>query len=408
MSKRKCRVCGGDKFDPVIDFGVCPLVNSLLDKEDLDKKEDTYPLEVVRCKKCSLVQTKDPVDTDKVYVNQDYLYFTGDMPQDSDYMKSFDSLIEEIEKYSDFYDLVVEIGSNDGTILKKIKERRVLGVDPSTNVVIRALKTMPTLSAPFNKNNAVNIKKEWGEAQVIGGANCMAHIDDIDSVMEGVQELLAENGVFWVECNYWGGMVKNKHYALIYHDHLSYFTLKNWVDYASKFGLKVFDAYITKAQGNGLSLRLFMDRGTRETTLKMKELLEEEKETDLNSQKTCKKYNEEVQEKALKLNKLISDLKKKGKKIAGYGAAAKGFSILHLAKINEKHIDYFVDDSPAKQGKFCPITHIPIISREEALLNTPDYWFITAPNYAKGIIEKEQEFMKNGGKFILEDGEIVG
>ena len=402
-------MCGHNKFDKVIDFGVCPLVNSLIDEKDLDKKESVYPLEVVRCKRCSLVQTKDPIDTHEVYEKQDYLYFTGDMPQESDYMKAFDSLVYQIQRHSKDGDFIVEIGSNDGTILQKvgILNRRVLGVDPSTNVVIRALANgIPTLSAPFNKNNAKNIKKEMGEARVIGGANCLAHIDDIDSVMEGVKELLAPNGVFWVECNYWGGMVKNSHYALIYHDHLSYFTLDNWVNYAQKFGMQVFDAFITEAQGNGLSLRLFMDNGGRQQSERMKDLLNEEAETKLNSQETCEYYNKEVQSKALKLNKLISDLKKQGKTIAGYGAAAKGFSILHLAKIGNKHIDYFVDDSPAKQKKFCPITHIPIISRKEA--KTPDYFFITAPNYAKVIIAKEQEFLKNGGKFILEDGEIIG
>ena len=402
-------MCGHDKFDQVIDFGMSPLVNSLLDSKD--SKEEVYPLEVVRCQKCSLVQTKDPIDTDKVYVNQDYLYYTGDMPQDSQYMKSFDSLVYQLHRYCGPGDLVIEIGSNDGTILKKlaIDPVVVLGVDPAVNVVMRALKNgVPTLSAPFNKKVALDIKKELGFAKVIGGANCLAHIDDLDSVMEGVKELLMDDGVFWVECNYWGGMVEHNHYALIYHDHLSYFTLQNWVDYLPKFGLKVFDAQITEAQGNGLSIRIFASKEEKPTSERMEELLKEEKETGLNNQKACKKFKEGVEEKALKLNKLVSDFKKQGKKIAGYGAAAKGFSILHLAKINEKHIDYFVDDSPAKQGKYCPITHIPVISRKEAEEKLPDYFFITAPNYVQTIMAKEQKFLDNGGKFILEDGEVIG
>lgn len=403
-------MCDSTEFDPVISFGDTPLVNSLLEKEDLDKPEKTFPLEVVRCKKCSLVQTKYPVDTHEIYEAQDYLYFTGDMPQNSQYMLSFNSLVDEICKYSKDDDLVVEIGSNDGTILWKVGQnsiRRVFGVDPATNVVVRALANgIPTLSASFNKKNARSIKKEMGEAQIIGGANCLAHIDDLDSVMEGVQELLAQDGVFWVECNYWGGMVKESHYALIYHDHLSYFTLENWINYAQKFGFNVFDAYITEAQGNGLSLRIFMDRGKKQQTERMKDLFEEEVETELNTCKTCRKYNKNVQEKALKLKELVTDLKKKGKSIAGYGAAAKGFSILQLAGITNE-LDFFVDDSPAKQGKYTPINHIPIISRVDVDQN-PDYFFITAPNYVKVIMEKEQGFLDSGGKFILESGEIVG
>ena len=408
MSKKICRICGFDKFDKVIDFGMCPLVNSLIDKKDLDKKETVYPLEVVRCKKCSLVQTKQPVDTHSIYTAQDYLYYTGDMPQNSQYMKAFDSLVEEVKNYSKDHDLIVEIGSNDGTILYKMSENRaVLGVDPSTNVVIRALANgVPTLSAPFNGHNARNIAKELGKAKVVGGANCLAHIDDIHEVLSGVEELLADDGVFWAECNYWGGMVRNSHYALIYHDHYSYFTLKNWITLLGMHNLHVFDAYITEAQGEGLSLRLFASKDNREQTPKMKVLLQEEESSHLDSLEVCKEYNKSVMEKAEKLRKLVDEIKAKGKTIAGYGAAAKGFSILHLAKIGAEHIDYFVDDSPAKQGKFCPVTHIPIVSRKDAKL--PDYFFITAPNYARLIIDKEQEFLKNGGKFILENCEIIG
>ena len=412
---RVCRICGKDKFDRVIDFGECPLVNSLIEEKDLDKKEPVYPLEVIRCKKCSLVQTKQPVDTHEIYTAQDYLYYTGDMPQNSQYMKAFDSLVEEVRKYSEYGDLIVEIGSNDGTILKKFGQgeqgidRGLLGVDPSTNVVIRALaKGVPTLSAPFNKQNAQNIKKEFGEAKIVGGANCLAHIDNIHEVLDGVRELLTPNGVFWVECNYWGGMVKNNHYALIYHDHYSYFTLKNWIELAEMHELFVFDACITEAQGDGLSLRLFASQIPREKTERMEKLLQEEIDTDLNSKKTCDTYNTEVLGKAQDLKKLVDDLKKEGKTVAGYGAAAKGFSILHLAKIGAESIDYFVDDSPAKQGKYCPVTHIPIISRSEAESRLPDYFFITAPNYATIIIEKEKDFMDKGGKFIMENGEIVG
>jgi len=133
----------------------------------------------------------------------------------------------------------------------------------------------------------------------------------------------------------------------------------------------------------------------------------EENETNLNSYETCVKYEKECKEEANKLGNLIRGLKEKGKIIAGYGAAAKGFSILKLAGIDEKHLDYFIDDSPAKQGKYTPISHIPIISREEAYKKLPDYMFITAPNYEKIIIEKNKKFMEGGGKFITADSRII-
>jgi len=403
---RQCRICKETEFKEVINFGKVPLVNSLLTKEEWGT-EKVYPLIIEQCQNCFLVQVVSPVSTHEIYEAQDYLYYTGDMPQNSQYMKAFDSLINDIqEKYTQDCDLIVEIGSNDGFILKKFKDREVLGVDPATNVVIRALaRGVPTLSAGFNEHNAKNIAKEFGKAQVIGGANCLAHIDDIHGVLRGVYALLAYNGIFWVECNYWGGMVKNKHYALIYHDHYSYYTLQHWIDLLKMYNMEVFDAFITEAQGEGLSLRLFASHENHEKTQRFLDLLDEERITNLNSYKTAKQYSKDIINEARKLHDVIENVKMKGKKIAGYGAAAKGFSVLKLAGITHEHIEYFIDDSPAKQGKYTPVTHIPIVARKDAA--SVDYFFITAPNYKDVIIEKEKDFIDSGGKFITIEGEII-
>lgn len=402
IHNRNCRICSGDQFKTVIDFGENPLVNSLLEKEELGT-EKTYPLVVEQCQQCFLVQIVNPISSKQIYQDQDYLYYTGDMPQQSQYMLSFNSLIVDVEAMTKPGDFIVEIGSNDGTVLKKFKERKILGVDPSTNVVTRAIaRGVPTLSAPFNERVARNIAKEFGLAQVIGGANCLAHIDDIHSVLKGVKALLAKDGIFWVECNYWPGMVKNKHYALIYHDHYSYFSLKNWVEIAAMHGLEVFDAYVTEAQGEGLSLRLYASY-RKPVTERFLSLLTEDKK--YSNYETAQKYCRDVVEEAKRLASLIKGLKGV---VAGYGAAAKGFSILKLAGLDGRHIKFFVDDSPAKQGKYSPVTHIPIISRAEAEKKLPDYFVILAPNYANLIIEKEKdsEFRRRGGKFIVPIGDI--
>ncbi|MDO8496747.1 MAG: class I SAM-dependent methyltransferase [bacterium] len=402
INNRTCRICSGDKFKTVIDFGENPLVNSLLEKEDLGK-EKTYPLVVEQCQKCFLVQIVNPVSSKEIYQDQDYLYYTGDMPQRSQYMLAFNGLVADIERMTNPGDFIVEIGSNDGTVLRKFKERKILGVDPSTNVAIRAIaRGVPTISAPFNERTAINIAKEFGQAKVIGGANCLAHIDDIHSVMKGVKALLAKDGIFWVECNYWVGMVKEKHYALIYHDHYSYFSLKNWVDLARMYGMNVFDAYVTEAQGEGLSLRLYIGYD-RIPSDRFSALLVED--MGYNNYKTAQRYRKDVLKEAEKLSNLVTGLKGT---VAGYGAAAKGFSILKLAGLDGRHIKFLVDDSPAKQGKYSPITHIPIISRAEADKQLPDYFIILAPNYAQLIMEKEKdsEFRRRGGKFIVPIGDI--
>lgn len=399
-------MCGGKKFKEVINFGKNPLVNSLIEKKDLRQKEPVFPLVVKRCEHCSLVQVTDIVDAHEIYRNADYLYFSGDMPGLKDYFREYANEAEAaILTPGDF---VVEIGSNDGIMLEMFaKKYRIFGVDPSSNVVVRALKNnIPTLSDFFSARLAASIEREYGKAKFIYGNNCIAHLNNLRDLMDGVALLLAEGGVFAVECNYWGGMVKNKNYALIYHDHFSYFSLKNWMDFAAKYGLQVYDAVVTPAQGG--SLRVFMKKGKAPMTARCKALNQEELDTKLNSQATCDRYRKDVHAEAKKLNALVSSIRfKQKKKIAGYGAAAKGFSVLKLAGINQKHIDYFVDDSPAKQGKYTPVSHIPVISRRDAEGKLPDYFFITAPNYEKIIIAKEDEFRKNGGKFITVDSRII-
>jgi len=398
---KKCRICRGKKFQKVINFGKNPLVNSLIEEEDLNKKEPVYQLTVERCKMCGLVQIVNPVETDEIYRDVDYLYFSGDMPDLKEYFAEYANDI--LDRFLDDDGFVVEIGSNDGLMLGMFDNKK-LGVDPASNCVVRALRDgVPTLSDGFSKRIARSIKRDFGKANVVYGNNCIAHINDLHGVVRGVQELLTDDGVFIVECNYWGGMVKNKNYSLIYHDHYSYFTVKDWQNIASEYGMCVFDAVVTPAQGG--SLRVFMSNDIRHRTKRLDILIRQELDTVLNSKEICEGYCVNVKTEAKKLGDLIRGLKKEGKTIAGYGAAAKGFSILKLANIDERHIDYFVDDSPAKQGKYTPVSHIPVIKRSDAEDKLPDYFFVTAPNYSKQIMQKERRNFK--GKFILENSLII-
>jgi len=378
---KKCRICRGGDFKEVLDMGDQPLVNSLL--ESPEDGEMVFPLLVEQCQDCKLVQVTEPVDSHAIYTAQDYLYYSGDMPGLQGYFQEY---VDSLKKYYKERDFVVEIGSNDGTMLKLFEGVIRLGVDPSTNVVVRATANgIPTISAGFNERLAGNILDEFFPAKIIYGNNCIAHIDDLHGVMKGVELLLEKDGIFVVECNYWGGMVKNKNYSLVYHDHFSYFTIKDWMNLAEEYNLTVFDAIITPAQGG--SLRIFLSKNKRHMTDRMVTLIQEEE--GLSDYETCKKYNKECRAEAKKLGDEIRKLKKEGKTIAGYGAAAKGFSIISLAGITDE-IDFYVDDSPAKQGKFTPVNHIPVVSRGER--EDPDVFVITAPNYADIIKEKEKDF----------------
>jgi SAM-dependent methyltransferase len=397
-------MCNGTKFRVVIDIGRHPLVNSLVSKDRLPLKDPTYPLVVKQCRKCGLVQLVDIIDAEEIYKKVDYLYFSSDMPGLDKY---FGPYAEEVrDRFLKKDDLVVEIGSNDGIMLNCFKDtQRILGVDPSTNVALRALKWgIPTIPLFFSESLGAKIAKEWGPAKIIIGNNCIAHLNDVRDLVRGVKTLLAKDGVFVIECNYWGGMVKNTNYSLIYHDHYSYFSLKVWQTFGASHGFRVFDAIITPAQGG--SLRMFLCTDGRPETERLKTLQRKEEETRLNTYATSLRYRKNVLDAAQKLHRTLGDLKRQGRSIAGYGAAAKGLTILKCSGIGRETIDYFVDDSPAKQGWYTPVDHIPIISREEAERRLPDYFLILAPNYADVIIAKEDRYRERGGKFIVPKGAI--
>jgi len=404
IKNKICRMCSSKKFNSVVNLGKHPLVNSLVSKQDLKKKVPTFPLHVKQCKSCKLVQLKEVIDANEIYKKIEYLFFSSDMPNLDKYFKAFANDIKK--RFLKKNDFVVEIGSNDGVMLQFFKNtNKILGVDPSTNVVIRALnRGIITLPEFFTKKISKQISNEWGKAKVIYGANCIAHLNDLRDVMDGVKLLLRDDGVFIVECNYWGEMVKNFNYSLIYHDHFSYFSIDVWNKFLKKYKMNIFDAIVTPAQGG--SLRIFMSKNKRKKTKRYYDLFNKEKLTNLNSHSKAIEYNKNVKRISNKLRKIVTNIRKKGLTVAGYGAAAKGLTILKCSNLGKKQIRYFVDDSPAKQGFYAPLDHIPIINRKEASKKLPDYFIILAPNYSDLIMKKEKKFISNGGKFIVPKNEI--
>lgn len=408
INNKDCRMCGESKFHSIVNLGKHPLVNRLIEKKNLNKKDFIFDLHLKQCKKCNLAQLKEIIDAQEIYKKTDYLYFSSEMPNLKKYFKIYaDDLKKRFLKNNNF---VVEIGCNDGLMLENFQKKyKILGVDPATNVILRALKKkIPALPEFFSDNLAKKIVNEWGHANLVYGNNCFAHLNNFRDVISGVSRLLKANGVFVMECNYWGKMIRDNNYSLIYHDHYSYFSIQNLTNFTKKYGLQAFDSIVTDAQGG--TLRIFFSKGTRKATQRYKKLLNNEKKNDINSFKSSLAYRNNVLKTIKKLRLLIMNLKKEKKIIAGYGAAAKGMTIIKSSGIGKKHISYFVDDSEAKQGLFTAGDKIPIISRKQAEKKLPDYFIILAPNYAKFIIKKEKKYIENGGKFIIPTGniEIVG
>lgn len=403
VKNKECRMCGSDTFEEVIDLGSHPLANTLLSREDFDQEDPLIPLQVRQCQKCYLVQMTQVVDEAELYQNVDYLYYSSDMPGLVEYHKEYVSDIRE--RFLQGGDFVVELASNDGVMLNLLRDEcRVLGVDPATTVALRALnRSIPTIASFFSERLARQIKKEWGSPKVIVANNCIAHVNDMHDITRGIQTLLDDEGTFIMEEYYWGSMVKNANYSLIYPDHYSFFSLKVLQQYFEKYGIKIFDAVVTPAQGG--ALRIFASKQDLPVTARLKDLEGEEEANKLNSYEAIVLYRERVRTIIENLKKVVEELKGQGKSIAGYCASSKAFPILRSSGIDDK-LDYFVDDSPAKQGRYTPVNHTPVISRQEAEGRLPDYFIILAPNYTNFILEKEKRFRENGGKFILAEGGI--
>lgn len=398
-------MCGSKNLTTILNLGRHPLVNRLINKKNLNKKDYTFPLILKRCYSCSLMQLNQFVDPKNIYTDQDYTYFSSDIDAQKKYFEVYAK--ELIKRFKIRDKFVMEIGSNDGIMLKHFaKKNLVLGVDPATNVVLRALKNkINTIPAFYNYEISKKIDNEYNNADLIIANNCIAHTDNLKNLMEGIKKNLSNNGVFVAEFNYWGNMVEKNNYSLIYHEHYSFFSLKVWKIFLKNFGIKIFDACITNAQGG--TLRIYSSKNKRKKSKRLLQLEQYEKRNKINSLEVAKNFKRKVQDLSKKLQEVTFKLKKDKKKISCYGAAAKGMTILKCSKIDNKIIDYFVDDSPAKQGLFSAGDHVPIISRKSAQKKLPDYFIISAPNFAETIIKKEKNYIKKGGKFIIPKDKIT-
>jgi len=398
-------MCGSKQLRKIINLGKHPLVNRLLNKQDLKEKDFFFPLILRRCNKCSLIQLSQFVSPENLYTDQDYTYFSSDVKAQEKYF--FNYANELIKSFNIKNKFVLEIGSNDGIMLKHFKKKNtVLGVDPATNVVLRALKNnVNTVPLFYNYKISEKIKKEFSDADLIIANNCIAHTNQLNDLVKGISNNLSNKGVFVAEFNYWGKMLENNNYSLIYHEHYSFFTLKVWRDFLKKYGIKIFDACTTYAQGG--TLRIYCSKMSKKKSKRFKDIIKYEKNKKINSLEVAMKFGKNVNYLSKKLKKITYDLKKNGKKISCYGAAAKGMTILRCSGIDKNIIDYFVDDSPAKQGLYSAGDHIPIISRKKAESNLPDYFIISAPNFSDSIINKEKKFIANGGKFIIPKDDII-
>ncbi len=400
-----CRMCFSRNLEPFFDLGMQPLVNSLCKKEDLGKKESKYPLGLVFCMDCNLVQLSHVVDSHLLFPD-DYVYHSSGIPNAPHFIKYAEEITLRFLKNQG--DLVVEIGSNDGHLLSLVKQHgaRVLGVDPARNVAAVAnSRGVSTYAEFFGEHGGEKIRKEHGAAQVVIGNNVVAHIDDHHDLLRGVAALLADDGVFVFEAPYLGDMFETLAFDSIYHEHMSYLALHPLTIFLKKFGFEIFDVKPFSVQGN--SLRYYAaPKGTYAIEPSVGFYFTQEKERGFDR---LAMYHGLVKKiKALKtdVRNVMFCLKKEGKRIAAYGAPARGNTLLNYFEIGSDMIEYATEALPSKIGRFTPGTHIPIVDIVWARENLPDYFLLLAWPYKNVILEKEKVFIAKGGKFIMPVGDI--
>jgi SAM-dependent methyltransferase len=399
IHRTTCRVCGSEKLHKFLSLGPTPLANSFLRKNQLYNAEDFYPLDVYFCDNCYLVQLLDVVSPEVLF--KEYAYITGaSKPMQAHFTGLAEDVIENFKIRKD--SLVVDIGSNDGTLLQCFSKfgLRMLGIEPASNIAqLAEANGIPTVNEFFEENCAVNVYKEYGSADIITATNVFAHVDNLESIISGINRLLSTEGVFIIEVPYLSNLLNNMEFDTIYHEHLSYFAIHPLVYLFQKFGMEVVD--VKQIPIHGGSIRVFVQRSPKQQSQNVTKLLSMEREAKLNSLKTYMKFAENVTLVKEKLVKLLKRLKNEGTRITGYGATAKGNTLVNYCKIGPDILDYITDTTPFKQGHYTPGMHIPIFPEEKFHENPPDYALLLAWNYANEILQKESKYRQNGGKFIL-------
>lgn len=389
-----CPLCGSADIETVLDLGETPLANAFLDEAALEKEEPKFPLSLNFCRNCFSVQLRHVVNGEVLFKN--YHYATS---ASRPLVEHFYGLADEItEKYvKSPEDFVVEIGSNDGALLSRIKDRcRVLGIDPASNITESA--SVPTVTDFFTTALAEEIRLKHGRARVVTANNVMAHIDDLRDVFAGVKELLSDDGRFIFEVHWVGNLLTEGGFDQIYHEHLYYHSLHTLKTLLESLGMTVNDIKLIPIHGE--SIRVYAGK-SGESAPFVREFLDREVKMGLTQKSTYVNFSNKIETNKKKLLELLSGLKADGKKIIGYGAPAKGNTLLNYFGIGPDMLDYITDTTPQKQGTYTPGTHLPVVSPEKLKTEIPDYILLLSWNYAGAILEKEKELRKKGVKFII-------
>lgn len=391
-SRMTCRVCASRELRLILDYGEMPLAGGFFEESD-PRSERTFPLHLVLCEECGLLQVQETVDPRLIFETYSYVSSVN-----RTLVAHNRDLAFELASLCPGDGLIVEIGCNDGVLLNPLTElgKSVLGVDPS-DVAKKASADhgWPLLSGYFDRAAAKKIVGQYGEASVIAANNVCAHLDDPNEMMAGVAELLAPQGSFVFEVHYQGDLVAGRQYDTVYHEHTCYYSVTSLRNLLLRHGLIVVDVTRIPIHGGSIRVRAMTEGASVKAEPSVQTFLDDEAELDLGA------FAEEAERHRRLLHQLIADLRSSGKKIVAYGASGRGTVMLNFCKLGPNLLDHVSDLSPLRYHRVVPGVKVPILSREQFSKDYPSYALMTAWNYEKEIVEDERNFLASGGSFIV-------
>ena len=399
---KACRFCGADLQRTFVDLGMSPLCETYPSATDLNRGEVYYPLHVYVCEKCFLVQLEEYETAENIF--SDYAYFSS---YSDSWLKHCESYCDKMTKRFGLgnQSFVVEIASNDGYLLQYFVQRNVpvFGIEPAANVAKVAVeKGVPTLVQFFGTQLAKQLVAEGRAADLVLGNNVLAQVPDLNDFVEGLKILLKLHGVLTLEFPHLLRLIEHNEFDTIYHEHFSYFSLLTTVRILEAHGLKVFD--VEELSTHGGSLRVYACRAedrTHQVEPAVEKLISEEERVGLASAEGYQSFAQQVKETKIVLVDFLLTAARQGKSVAGYGAPGKSATLLHYCGIGKDLIEYTVDRSPYKQGRFLPGTHIPIYHPDRIRETKPDYVVILPWNLKNEIMEQLQFIREWGGRFVI-------
>lgn len=393
-----CRICRSTDLHDVLSLGDMPPVNSFLQGAADIANEKKHPLALVFCPKCTHVQLTHMIDPRDIF--EDYIYFSS---MSETVVRHGEALARRYGKELTLtgVDLVAELASNDGCILKPFQAQcRVYGVEPAKNIADVANKEgVPTLAEFFNSETATKVRKEQGRAKLIIARNVVAHVPEVVDFIAGASHWLDAEGVFHMEVPYLVEMVEHLEFDTIYHEHLSYFSVTAIDHLFRAAGLVLWDVEAITLHGGSLIARGMLPGHA--PTQNVERFLEAERVKGFAGMAPLQKFAEGTRRLKDQIPSFLHDLKKDGKSLAGYGAAAKGVVLTNYCGVGPDVLAFVADRSPYKQDRFTPGMHLPVVSPDRVFRDQPDYLLVLAWNFFDEIARQLAPYHAKGGKFVI-------